>query len=119
MIGSSDVSTIRKTHSHYFGIQPYDKILENLVDSNIIFKKKKTLNTDTINLLNILVKKGFWLNKTISIDTLKNHYYKGVIDFNKSLEMLIDKGFVVHSPFHKSVVSLNIKRKNDIEKVLK
>ena len=29
MIGSSDVSTIRQTHSHYIGIESYDSILED------------------------------------------------------------------------------------------
>lgn len=119
MIGSSNVATIRKTHSHYFGIQPYEKILENLDESNYIFNKKKNLDADSMKLLNILAKKGYWAAKSVSFDTLKNHYCNDIIDFPTSLDTLIDKGYVVQSPYHRSTVSLNIKRKKDIEKDIK
>ncbi len=33
MIGSSDVATVRQTHSHYFGIEGYESILESLDES--------------------------------------------------------------------------------------
>jgi len=118
MIGSSNVATIRKTHSHYFGIQPYEKILESLDESKYIFNKKKSLDVDSIRLLRIFVKKGYWAKKTVSFDTLKNHFCTEIIDFESSFDTLRDKGFIVESSYHKTVVSLNIKRKNEIEKIL-
>lgn len=35
LIGSSDIATVRQTHSHYFGIENHSNILEN-IDSSIV-----------------------------------------------------------------------------------
>ncbi len=118
MIGSSNVATIRKTHSHYFGIQPYERILESLDDSRYIFNRKKSLDADSIKILRVLVKKRYWAAKTVSMNTLKNHFCKELLDFDSSFETLLNKEFIISSPLHKDVVSLNIDKKNEIDKIL-
>jgi len=40
LIGSSEISTVRQTHSHYFGIESYDNTLENLDSSIVGFARK-------------------------------------------------------------------------------
>lgn len=115
MIGSSDISTVRETHSHYFGIDTYEDALESFNDSIVSLSKRMDLDTGAHYILLCMVGKKYW-SKKISIDTLKNHYCRNVLTFEKSLQSLIDKGYIIkHS---QGPVSLNIAKKNEIESCL-
>lgn len=115
MIGSSDISTVRETHSHYFGIDTYEDALESFNDSIVSLSKRMDLDTGARYILLCMVGKKYW-SKKISIDTLKSHYCRNVLTFEKSLQSLIDKGYIIkHS---QGPVSLNIAKKNEIESCL-
>lgn len=115
MIGSSDISTVRETHRHYFGIDSYEDVLESLDDSIVSLSKRMDLDTGARHILLCLVGKKYW-SKKISIDTLKNHYCRNVLTFEHSLESLIEKGYVIK--YSQGPVSLNIAKKNEIESCL-
>ncbi|MBM7113350.1 RelA/SpoT domain-containing protein [Archangium primigenium] len=111
LIGSSEVATVRQTHSHYFGIEKYDTILETLDTSIVGFRRKIDLDVGARQILATLFRKSFWGKKSVSVDTLRNHYCKGVLTFELSLETLADKG-LIHT---KAGISLDLSKKAEIE----
>lgn len=117
MIGSSDVATVRQTHSHYFGIDSYENILENLEESVLGFSKRMDIDTGARQLLLCLYRRNFWGSRSIATKTLKNHFCKNIITFDSSLGVLAEKGLVLLS-IEKGTVSLNIKNKGLIEQYL-
>jgi hypothetical protein len=117
LIGSSDVSTIRQTHSHYFGIKSYDGILEYIDSSIMTFSKRKDLDTDSRIILQTLHRRGNWGEKRVSFERLKNNFCHDVMSFDDALENLERMGLVL-SYEKRTVYCLNIKKKNDIEKYL-
>lgn len=117
MIGSSDVATVRQTHSHYFGIQKFDNILENLDQSIVGFQTRMDIDVGSRQILALLIRKKYWGKKGTSVDTLKNHFVKGLITFESSLQNLRDKG-LISMQNGQSPVSLNIKKKAEIEAYL-
>lgn len=112
LIGSSDVATVRQTHSHYFGIESYDEILENLPQAIARVSNRMDIDIGSRKILNILSRKRYWGNRIISIDTLRNHYCQDVQDFQNSLNSLIQKDFIV---IKQDAVSLNLKNKSEID----
>ena len=112
MIGSSDISTVRETHRHYFGIDSYEDVLESLDDSIVSLSKRMDLDTGARHILLCMVGKKYW-SKKISIDTLKNHYCRNVLTFEHSLQSLIERGYIIKYP--QGPVSLNIAKKNEID----
>lgn len=114
LIGSSEVATVRETHSHYFGIERYDTILESLDTSIVGFRRKIDLDIGARQILVTLYRKRYWGKKSVSEDTLKNHYCQRVLTFDDSLAALEEKGLVTTS----RGVSLNIDKKADIEAYL-
>jgi ppGpp synthetase/RelA/SpoT-type nucleotidyltranferase len=114
MIGSSDISTVRQTHSHYFGIEKFDTILESLDQSIIGFKTRMDIDVGARQILALLVRKKFWGRKSANIDTLKNHFAKSVSTFDSSLSTLRELGLVTIDD-GQSPVSLNLKKKAEIE----
>ncbi len=114
LIGSSDVSTVRRTHSHYFGVAAYDKVLESLQDSIVGFSKRMELDVGARQIIGVLARRRFWGSKKASEDTLRNHFCKDVITFDGSLKSLKLKGFISTD----GGVSLEIKRKSEIEQYL-
>jgi len=114
MIGSSDIATIRQTHSHYFGIEKFDTILESLDQSIVGFKTRMDIDVGARQILALLVRKKFWGRKGAAIDTLKNHFAKGVNTFDSSLATLKERGLITASDAH-APVSLNLKKKAEIE----
>jgi ppGpp synthetase/RelA/SpoT-type nucleotidyltranferase len=114
LIGSSDVATVRNTHSHYFGVESYETILESLETSIVGFRRKIDLDVGARQILHALYKRHFWGGKTVSFKTLKNHYLQRVLTFDDSLRALEEKG-LVHT---ERGVSLNLGRKADIEQYL-
>lgn len=114
LIGSSDVSTVRKTHSHYFGVAAYDKVLESLQDSIVGFSKRMELDVGARQIIGTLARRRFWGSKKASEDTLRNHFCKDVLTFDSSLRSLKLKGLISTE----GGVSLEIKRKAEIEQYL-
>ena len=115
MIGSSDVSVIQHTHSHYFGIDNYDKILETVDESLSSFQRQNSLEPGEHMILFELYKRGYWgAKKVILINTLRNHYCKEVPEFKQSLAHLTKEGYVIYHT-QKGTISLNLKKKSAIE----
>lgn len=114
MIGSSDVATVRQTHSHYFGIDTFDHIIEGLEQSLIGIGKKMDIDIGARQIISVLHRRKYWGNKSISPDTLKNHFCKGVITFESSLRRLIENG-LVEAGRNQAGISLNISMKEKIE----
>jgi hypothetical protein len=117
MIGSSDVSTIRKTHSHYFGIDNYDNILQSIDDPLLSFRKRNDFDHDARIVLQCLYRRGNWNVKKVSYDTLKKHYCPEVKDIDTALDILENLGFVIKYP-RINAYSLNMKKKESIEKYI-
>lgn len=114
LVGSSKVTTVRQTHSHYFGLNHIDGIvLEDLNASIVGFSNVMDIDVGAREILRTLERRHCWGTKIISHDTLKNHFCKGVITFESSLLTLIEKGLVMRNS---SNISLNIKRKQDINR---
>ncbi|MCF7201846.1 RelA/SpoT domain-containing protein [Pseudomonas oligotrophica] len=117
LIGSSEVLTVRQTHSHYFGIETYTNILESLDSSIVGFTRKIDIDVGSRQILACLHRRHCWGKKTIQLDTLKNHLCKGVITFDSSLKALSDKDLLLTSTLNGGV-SLNIRMKPQIEQYL-
>jgi ppGpp synthetase/RelA/SpoT-type nucleotidyltranferase len=114
LVGSSEVATVRQTHSHYFGIESYENILENLDTSIVGFSRKIDIDIGARQILSTLHRRRFWGKKTVSVDTLGNHFCKGVLTFESSLRSLQERDLVQTSSKNGGV-SLNIQKKSEIE----
>ncbi|MFT3940602.1 hypothetical protein [Rhodopseudomonas sp.] len=117
LIGSSDVATVRQTHSHYFGIQKFDSILESLDQSIVGFQTRMDIDVGSRQILALLVRKKYWGKKSTSVDTLRNHFVRGLITFDVSLQNLRAKG-LINMPDAQAPISLNVKKKAEIEAYL-
>jgi len=117
LIGSSKVATVRRTHSHYFGIETYGNILENIDQSIIGFSRRMDIDVGARQILIKLHTKHFWGEKGVATSTLKNHFCQGVLTFDSSLMVLLEKG-LVHKKGNSGPVSLNIKMQNEIEQYM-
>jgi len=117
LVGSSDVTMIRRTHSHYFGIDGYDGILENLDTSILGFSTRKRLDAGSRRVLHTLHRKNFWGGRTVSIETLKNHYCKNIYGIEESLKNLLELG-LINMPNKKGPVSLNGSMREEIKSYL-
>lgn len=115
MIGSSDIATVRQTHSHYFGIEKFDDILENLDQAIYGFQTRMDIDVGARQILGLLQRRKYWGKKAVSVDTLKNHYLKGLITIDSSLKTLREKGLINNSD---SPISLNVKKKAEIQSYL-
>lgn len=115
IIGASDASAIMHTHSHYFGIEKYDRILENIDDSVLAFSKREEIGAMERCILENLYQRNRWgSKKKVNISTLKNHYCKDTEGIEEALDLLSRKGFVIYDPI-KGGVALNLKKKARIE----
>lgn len=117
LVGSSEVATVRQTHSHYFGIENYDTILESLDTSIVGFRRKIDIDIGARQILASLHKKRLWGKNSISIETLKNHFCKSVLTFDSSFSSLSDRDLIQTSSLNGSV-SLNVRKKPEIEQYL-
>ena len=117
MIGSSDVATVRKTHSHYFGIASYDSVLEKLDQSLVGFGKRMGIDSDARQILLTLYNKNFWNLKVCGLDTLRNHYCKSLMTFDASVNILQERGLTLMHP-DRNAISLNSRKTNEIKKYL-
>lgn len=94
LIGTSDVSTLLKTHSHYFGIDHHNSALEGMEESIIGLGKRSELDIGARRILMTLKRRKYIGTNTISIATLKNHFCQNVATFDSSLEVAIGTGFI-------------------------
>lgn len=117
LIGSSEIATVKQTHSHYFGIESYTSILESLDSSILGFTRKIDIDIGARQILACLHRRHFWGKKTIQEDTLKNHFCKNVITFDSSLQTLLGKHLIIRSNLNNGY-SLNISKKSEIEQYL-
>ena len=117
LVGSSDVSMIRKTHSHYFGIEGYDSILQGLEESIAGFSTRKRLSGDARRILLTLHRKKFWGRNTVSYDTLRNHYCKNVKNFKQTIEELAGLGLLTDNS-RGGPISLHPHKHDEVEKYL-
>lgn len=113
LIGSSDIKTVRQTHSHYFGISPPEGVLEGLDSSLAGLSSRMDVSVAGRRILSTLYRKHYWNTKSSSRETLKNHFCKGIVDFDNEMEALIERGLVQVRPL--GAISLDIKKKQVIE----
>lgn len=114
LIGSSEVATVRQTHSHYFGIESFDTILETLDTSIVGFRRKIDLDIGARQILLTLYRRRLWGGKAVSRETLKNHFCQTVLTFDASLASLIERSLVIAN----GGISLNLRMKAEIESYL-
>lgn len=112
LVGTSSVANVRETHSHYFGLAQQSNILETLNESIVGFSNQMDIDVGARQILQTMERRRYWGSKSVSIDTLKNHYCQDVLTFESSLNTLIERE-LVNKPSNKGV-SLNIKKKGDI-----
>jgi ppGpp synthetase/RelA/SpoT-type nucleotidyltranferase len=117
LVGSSEVATVRQTHSHYFGIESYDSILENLDTSIVGFTRKIDIDVGARQILACMQRRRYWGKKTITKDTLSNHFCKDVLTFDSSLRTLTERG-LIQSSSQSGGMSLNVRKKSEIEQYL-
>lgn len=115
LVGSSEVATVRETHSHYFGIDANADVLETLDESVVGFSQKMDIDVGARQILACLHRKHFWGKKTVLRETLKNHFCKSVLTFDSSLQTLLAKGLVQEIGLG---VALSLKDKAAIEEYL-
>lgn len=127
LIGSSDVSTVRQTHSHYFGIGNHDQILKDLGQSVIRISENFSIDAGAKQILYEMHKKKIIGSYAITVVNLKKHFCKSVDNFDDSLQLLIRRGLVVkraqsngsNARANKNrPVSLNLDRIGEIESYL-
>jgi ppGpp synthetase/RelA/SpoT-type nucleotidyltranferase len=117
MVGSSDPNMIRHTHSHYFGIESYDNVLESLKDSIEGISKRLPIGMGALKILQVLVRRKHWSRaKMVSRSTLKNHFCQSVQDFDGAIDWLSQHGLI--ETVEKDGVNLNIQKKALIESYL-
>ena len=117
LIGSSHVATVRKTHSHYFGIEDYEKILENLDESIEGFRSLGAIDVSSRQVLLKLYTKHFWGQKSVAQETLRNHFCREVHNLDATLDKLVQQGLLLRD-YAGGPVSLNIKAKAEIDKLV-
>ncbi len=114
LVGSSEVATVRQTHSHYFGIDSYASILEGLDVAVVGFTRKIEIDVGARQILAVLRRRKFWGRSTVTVETLANHLCKNVLAFDSSLQGLLDRNYVMKSTLNGGL-SLNVRKKAEIE----
>lgn len=117
LVGSSNVSMIRRTHSHYFGIDGYDSVLEGLEASIEGFSTRKKLPSGSRRILHTIYRKKFWGRNTVSYETLRNHYCKSVQNFDGAIAELEKLGLIETSS-RTGAISLHPSKHDEVEAYL-
>jgi hypothetical protein len=117
LVGSSDISTVQKTHSHYFGLARPDKLLEDLGQSVRSFADDAKLDYGAKKILSVLARKKVWgEGQGIQRSTLRNHFCKDVEYFDSSLDLLLERSLVLSKGG--AGLTLNISKTAEIEKIV-
>lgn len=117
LIGSSDVATVQKTHSHYFGISSPSRILEDLGQSIVKIADDPDLDNGAKAILRRLAKRKIWGSaQGIQRQTLKNHFCKEVANFEGSVDLLLKLGYVIEKGG--AGLTLNVSKTAEIDQLL-
>lgn len=117
LIGSSNVSTVQKTHSHYFGIANPEKILDDLGQPVALISEDVVIDRGAKVVLHRLAKRKVWgETRGIQSQTLKNHFCKDVERLEESIEVLVEKGYVIDKGG--SGLTLNASKSVEIERLI-
>lgn len=117
LIGSSDIATVQKTHSHYFGVSRPDKLIEDLGQSIVNITDDAKIDAGSKRILSVLAKRKIWgLGQGIQRSTLENHFCKDVGEFQICLQTLIEKGLVISKAG--AGITLDVSRTAEIERLL-
>ncbi len=111
LVGASEPETLRRTHSHYFGLAQYEDVLESLDVSIDGLSRRLGLGLGERQILLSLHRKHKWGGSRVSKDTLRNHFCPQVVDFDDTIQTLIARGLLID----KGGISLNQKAKSEIE----
>jgi hypothetical protein len=114
LLGSSNVATVRQTHSHYFGVENRDAVLGDIGESLIGFSQQVDLDIGARQILLVLSRKNYWGKRSVSPDTLRNHFCQNILTYESSFQALVEKGFIQTD----GGVSLSIRDKPRIEEYL-
>jgi hypothetical protein len=117
LVGSSNIQTIRRTHSHYFGIDSIENILDGLNEQVLGFRKHRDLDAGARTVLLRLRNKHYWGKKTVALSTLKTHYCRDVFDLDGCLSTLMALD-LIYMPGRDGPISLNIKKTDEIQSYL-
>jgi ppGpp synthetase/RelA/SpoT-type nucleotidyltranferase len=117
LIGSSDVATVKDTHSHYFGVEETVDSLRELEGIATGLANRLDIDSEARRILMTLHRRNYWGKKTVSLATLKNHYCKHVLSFESSLATLKEKNLII-MPSKSGPVSLRIDASEAIKKYL-
>jgi hypothetical protein len=110
LIGTSDISTVPHTHSHYFGIEHHNIALENMEDSIIGWASRSELDVGSRRILFTMKRRKYWGKNSITIATLRNHFCQNVASFDSSLSELRRRGLIIGE----DPISLDIKKSKEI-----
>ena len=110
MIGSSNISTVRQTHSHYFGIEHHNTALEEMETSIIGLSKRMAMDVGARRILSAMKRRRYWGTNTIKVDTLKNHFCQNIATFSESLQTLREQGYILGS----DPISLDVRKSGEI-----
>ena len=110
LIGTSSISTVPQTHSHYFGIEHHNDALESMESSIIGLAARSELDVGARRILFTLKRRKYWGKNTIKIATLRNHFCQSIATFDSSLSALRTRGLVIGT----DPISLDIKRSKEI-----
>jgi ppGpp synthetase/RelA/SpoT-type nucleotidyltranferase len=115
MVGSSDATMIRHTHSHYFGIESYEAVLSTLEGSIQGLSRRMAIGLGERQILQAMSRRKYWTAaKSVKPETLKNHYCKSVLAFDECLDWLLKEGLVLERR-PRGPLYLNIQLKTRIE----
>jgi ppGpp synthetase/RelA/SpoT-type nucleotidyltranferase len=112
MIGSSNISTVKQTHSHYFGIEHHNTALEEMETSIIGLSNRMNMDIGARRILAAMKRRGYWNKNTIKVDTLKNHFCQNIATFSESLQTLRDAGYILGS----DPISLDVRKSGEVHK---
>lgn len=117
LIGSSDIATVQKTHSHYFGLARPDSILEDLGQSVRSFVSDAAIDYGAKKILTVLFRRKVWGERHgIQKSTLQNHFCKDVPNFDASLLVLLDRGLILNKGG--PGLALNVAKTAEIEQLV-
>lgn len=114
LIGTSNISTVPQTHSHYFGIEHHNAALEEMENSIIGLAKRSELDIGARRILLTMKRRKYWGKNSVKISTLKNHFCQNVATFIPSLNELREKGFINGA----DPISLDIKKSKEINSLV-
>lgn len=114
MIGSSSISTVKHTHSHYFGIEHHNVALESMEKSIIGLSSRSKIDTGARRILMTMRNRRFWGPKKVGVATLKNHFCNNIASFESSLAELRGLGVISGS----DPISLDIKKKQLVDELI-